>query len=115
MKMVLERLLEEHILDGAAAERLPALVAEGKPLEDAAVTLGASEEKLLRLLAEIFEVPFIELEQSNVSKEFLAQFPARLLVQHRILPLEERDGLVVVATSRISDTAGLDELRISSG
>lgn len=115
MKIVLERLLEERLLDEAAAERLPALLAEGRSMEDAAVTLGVSEEKLLRLLASVFEVPYVELEHSNISREFLTKFPARLLVQHRILPLEERDGLVVVVTSRISDSAGLDELRLSSG
>ena len=115
MKTVLDRLLDEGLLDEAARERLPALVAEGRPLEDAAVTLGVSEEKLLRFLSAAFEVPYVELEHSNVSKEFLTRFPARLLVQHRIFPLEERDGLVLVATSRLSDTAGLDELRLSSG
>ena len=32
-----------------------------------------------------------------------------------MLPLEERDGLTVVVTSRISDTAALDELRVACG
>jgi general secretion pathway protein E/type IV pilus assembly protein PilB len=72
----------------------------------------------LRFLAESFELPYIESEQfekNPPAKEFLSKFPARLLLRHRLLPLEERDGVTLVATSRLSDSSGLDELRLASG
>jgi type II secretion system protein E len=112
---VLTKLREEGLLDEEALRRVSTLVAEGKPLEEAAVTAGVPEEKLLRVLGALFDVPYVELEGRNVSKEFLARFPARILVGHRLLPLEERDGIVIVATNRIGDGAGLDELALACG
>ncbi len=115
MDSVLTRMREEGLLDEEALRRVSALVAEGKALEDAAAAAGVSEERLLRLLASLFDIPYVELEARGVSREFLARFPARILVEHRILPLEERDGVVTVASSRIGDGAGLDELALASG
>ena len=95
------------------------LLAEGKPLEQSLVSAdGLTEEKVLRFLAEAFEVPYVEneyLEKTPPQKDFLTKFPVRLLLKHQILPLEERDGFTIVATSKISDHNGLDELRLASG
>jgi general secretion pathway protein E/type IV pilus assembly protein PilB len=116
---VIASMRERGLLDETAVGRARALLTEGKPLEDALLSAdGLGEEAVLRFLAEAFELEFVEadrLEKSPPSKEFLSLFPARLLLRHRILPLEERDGVTVVATSRITETAGLDELRLASG
>src|SRR3989440_4186295 len=110
---------DKGLLDEAGASRARSLLAEGKPLEDAMLAAdGLGEEAVLRFLAEAFELPFIEssrLEQSPPGKEFLASFPARILLRHHLLPIEERDGITLVATSRITDMAALDELRLASG
>src|SRR4051812_49203815 len=110
---------DKGLLDDAAASRARSLLAEGKPLEDAMLAAdGLAEETVLRFLADAFELPFIEsnrLEQSPPAKEFLASFPARILLRHHLLPIEERDGMTIVATSRITDMAALDELRLASG
>src|SRR5689334_12393446 len=104
------------LLTPATAERVNALLSEGQPLEDAVLAAdGVSEEALLRFLATTFDVPYVDLEKNPPSKEILASFPARLLVRHRILPLEERDGVTVVVSSRVSDTSALDELRLVCG
>jgi general secretion pathway protein E/type IV pilus assembly protein PilB len=110
---------ERGLLDEAAALRAQSLLTEGKPLEEA--ILGADslgEEALLRFLAETFEIPYVDaerLEHHPPAKEFLASFPARLLLRHQLLPLEESHGVILVATSRMSDHAALDELRLASG
>jgi hypothetical protein len=92
---------------------------EGKPLEDAVLAAdGLTEESVLRFLAETFEVPYVEtqrLENSPPTREFLATFPVRLLLHHHLLPLEEKDGQTLVATSRITETNGIDELRMATG
>src|SRR5581483_4252489 len=54
-------------------------------------------------------------EKTPPAKDFLTRFPVRLLLRYQLLPLEERDGYTIVATSKISDHAGLDELRLASG
>src|SRR5687768_9362825 len=110
---------DRGLLDESAVVRARSLLSEGKPLEEAVLAAdGLGEEAVLRFLAESFELEFVDaerLEKSPPSKEFLSLFPARLLLRHRILPLEERDGATIVATSRITDSSGLDELRLASG
>ena len=115
MESVIASMRDRGLLDEASASRARSLLAEGKPLEDAVLAAdGLGEEAVLRFLAEAFELPFVDsdrLEKSPPGKEFLATFPARLLMRHRVLPIEERDGITLVATSRISDSGALDELR----
>src|SRR5688572_8737451 len=109
-------MLSEGLLNATSAQRVRELLAAGKPLEDAVLGAdGVSEEALLRFLAHTFEVPYVDLEKNSPTREFLLTFPVRLLVRHRVLPLEERDGVTVVATSKISDTSGIDELRMVTG
>src|SRR6185437_4245910 len=119
MDYLIASMKDRGLLDEPSAARAKLLMAEGKPLEEASLAVdGLSEEAMLRFLAETFELPFIDserLEKSPPAKEFLAKFPVRLLVRHRLLPLEEKDGITLVATSRITDISALDELRVASG
>ncbi|HYO09336.1 MAG TPA: GspE/PulE family protein [Tepidisphaeraceae bacterium] len=118
MDRVITSMRDSGLLDEAAASRAEALLSEGRSLEDAVLAAdGLAEEAVLRFLAEQFEVPYVDaerLEKQPPAKEFLATFPARLLLRHRVLPLEERDGVTVVLTSRLTDHAALDELRMAS-
>jgi hypothetical protein len=73
------------------------------------------EDKLLRYLAAEFQVPYVDLEKSPPAKELLARFPARILLRHRLLPLEGPDGGLLAVTSRLFGATGVDELRLVSG
>ncbi len=116
MQDLIAQLTQEGILDSSAAQRARELVAGGMPLDKAVLEAdGVSEEKLLRFLGGQFDIEYIDLEKYEIPREFLAKFPTRILVQYNLLPLEERDGVVIVATSSICDTAGLDELRVACG
>jgi general secretion pathway protein E/type IV pilus assembly protein PilB len=116
-------LSRDGLFDDKAVSHVRDAIAEGKSLDEALRassngngTPGVPEEKLLRALAEYFHVPFVDLEGANPPKELLGRFPVRLLLQHGLLPLrEEPDGSVTIVTSKIFDTTGLDELRLSSG
>src|SRR5205807_10470905 len=113
---VVSKMIERGLVSPVTAERVRTLLAEGKSLEDAVLAAdGVSEEALLRFLAASFDIPYVDLEKIPPAKEILAAFPARLLVRHRILPLEERDGVTIVVASRVSDTGALDELRLVCG
>ena len=119
MESVLVAMKEKGLLDDISVTKARALLAEGKPLEQSLVSAdGLTEEKVLRFLADAFEVPYVEneyFEKTPPAKDFLTKFPVRLLLKHQLLPLEDRDGYTLVATSRISEHAGLDELRLASG
>ncbi len=116
MSTFIDQVHERGLLDQPAADRARQFIAEGKQLEDAILSAdGLSEEALLRFMAETFELPYVELESKPPTKEYLSSFPLRVLIHHNILPIEDRDGVTFVATSRISDHAGIDELRLLTG
>jgi len=114
MEEVLKVLLAQGVLDGAAAGVVREALGRGKTLEEA-LFAAAPEERVLRALGAHFEMPFADLANYTASKEFLTKFPARILLQHHLLPMSEEKGLVAVATSRAFDSSGLDKLRLATG
>src|SRR5688572_8250110 len=109
-------MVDEGLLNAAGAQRVREMLAQGQSLEEAVLAAdGVSEEALLRYLAQAFDVPYVDLDKNPPTKEFLITFPVRLLVRHRIIPLEEREGVTIVATSRITDAGPIDELRMVTG
>ena len=120
MEDVLVRLEREGLLDPAAMQQVRNDVAAGKALDEALKAAGtAAEEKILRSLAEYFEIPFIELEKDAAkyapSKEFLSKFPLRILLDRRIMPVSENGDGIAVVTSHVFDNTGIDELRLATG
>ncbi len=116
MNAVLLKMLREGLLTEQAATDVEALAAAGRPLDEALLSAsGLEEEKLLRYLSQEFHVPYVDLEASPPDKEFLSQFPTRILMAHRLLPIAQDNGVVTVATNRLFDTSGLDELRMACG
>ena len=114
MNDVLKILSREGILDSAGMAKVQESVANGTLLEEA-LRAAVPEEKWLKTLATHFEVPYVELNDFTAPKELLVKFPARVLLDHHLLPMKEEDGVVSVATSRLFDTSGLDELRLATG
>jgi type II secretion system protein E len=116
VKSILSEMQASGILDADGAERVRPLLSEGKPLDEALVSSGAlSEEQTLKFLSEKFGVPYLDLADVELKKDFLQKFPVRILLKHRLVPLSIEDGSVLVASSRMFDTTGLDELRIATG
>jgi len=116
MNSILLRMQRDGLLGEQAASEAETALAEGKSLDDAIMAAGGpAEEPLLRYLAEEFHVPYVDLETADPDQAFVATFPARVLLAHRLLPLAEENGVVTVATNRLFDTTGLDELRMATG
>ena len=114
MNDILDKMLDAGLLDQQARSRVHALRAEGKGLDEALRKCSqVGEEQLLRYLAKEFDVPYIELDDCQPEATLLARFPAKLLLDHQLLPLREDNGAITVASSCLFDTAGLDELRVA--
>ena len=109
-------LVREGLLDEPGAARARQLLQDGSGPEDAILQAdGISEESLLKFLSKTFEIPTVDLEKQTIDPQLISVFPARLLIQNRLIPVEEAEGTIAVATSRVLDHAGLDELRLASG
>ncbi|HDZ44327.1 MAG TPA: type II/IV secretion system protein [Phycisphaerae bacterium] len=116
MNAILVKMQDAGLLDEQAARNVEALLTQGKPL-DGALTAATDlpEEQWLPFLAREFHVPYVDLAAHPPTKEFVAQFPARLLLTHQLLPLSQEDGVVLAVSSNLFDTNGLDELRLACG
>jgi len=117
MADILETLVSQGVITPEQRSRARAAQAAGAPLDEALLAQeGAQEERVLRSLGEAFGVPWADVEAQPPTREFLSAFPARVLMERRLLPLrQDPDGATRVAASRLFDTTGLDELRLASG
>jgi general secretion pathway protein E/type IV pilus assembly protein PilB len=120
MNDVIDKLLDEGLLNSESAQRARAAVSAGHALDDALrEAAGTGYDKILRFLAADFGMAYIDLEKEAEryapSKETLAQFPARILLEHKLMPLAANGDGVTVLTSRIFETSGLDQLRLATG
>src|SRR5689334_20803592 len=84
--------MQAGLLDPEGVGAVRAALDGGKSLDDALrEAKGASEEKVLRFLGDYFAVPFVDLEKDAATyappKELLAKFPARILLDRRLMPL----------------------------
>ncbi len=85
-------------------------------LDQVAVELGMlDEQQALQVLAEELGMRFVDLNQVEIDRQLLRQFPTSTIFRHTLLPLRRDNGLVDVAVSDPFDLEGLDELRSLSG
>jgi general secretion pathway protein E len=115
MNALIERMLEQGLIDEPGARAIRELLAQGEPPSRAFAVGGLAEESLLRFLSRELGLAYVELEQRTFRREFLAQFPARILLDRHVLPLESDNGECLVATNNPFDTSALDELRVTTG
>ncbi len=116
MDAILTRLQAQGILDASACAQVRCALDDGIPIEQALSDPGGlPEAEALRWLAQEFGVSYVEVDRAELNPDLLAQFPARLLLKHGLLPLRETDGAVLVASGRLFETSGMDELRLATG
>jgi general secretion pathway protein E/type IV pilus assembly protein PilB len=116
MNDLVAKMLQQGLIDHEASGLTQAMIAKGHSVDEALVKAsGLAEEDILQFLSRELHVPFVDLEKHPPSREFLKDFPARILMTHSLVPLEEKDGAVLVASSQLSDSSGLDELRLVCG
>jgi len=115
MKALLDRMLDQGLIDESAARGITGLLAEGEPPARAFAVNGIAEETLLRFLARELNLTFVELEHKTFSQEALARFPARILLEKHIMPIAGEHGELLAVTSNPFDTSAVDELRLVTG
>jgi general secretion pathway protein E/type IV pilus assembly protein PilB len=108
-------MLDQGLIDESAARGISGLLSEGEPPARAFTVCGVAEEPMLRFLARELGMSFVELEPRTFSREFLAQFPARVLLDKHIMPVQMENGDLLAVTSDPFDTSAIDELRLATG
>lgn len=115
MNTLVHQMVQQGLIDESAARAVNGLLAAGESPTRAFAACGVVEEPLLRFWSDQFDWPFVELEGRTFSRKFLAKFPARILLDKRVIPIEENGGAVFVVTSNPFDTSAIDELRLATG
>jgi len=108
---------EEEILDAVADLESIKKIKIGQFL----IEKGVVDEKEVYIsLAEKHRIPFVDLQGRKFSKTSLAALPESMILNHEILPLAMKDGIILVAASfvdlehlseEIIKTAGCKEVR----
>jgi type II secretion system protein E len=99
------------------AEQLQQAVREsersGDRLQTVVVRLGlATEEQVLRYLAERLGLEYVRDVERLLNPEVLLKVPSEFASRHQVLPLQQENGTLVVATADPLNVSALDDLRL---
>lgn len=115
---LLERLLQDGHLTEANAARAREFqaAAPAKPLHELLIERNlAREEHVLAILADEVGMELRDLSEVTVDPDTLKAMPLKLVHRRTLMPLERRNGTLVVATGDPFDVYALDELATLTG
>jgi general secretion pathway protein E/type IV pilus assembly protein PilB len=113
---LLAKLAEDGVIGTDDASRLADMPVDPASIDDLLRSVATDGEmSLLQWLASEYDLPLIDPQQVDIDPSLPARYPARLLLKHQLLPYEEHADCVHVATARLFDTAGIDELQLVCG
>ena len=64
------------------------------------------EQRFLSAIGNFFRVPVVTLDAKTIDRQTLSILPSRFVFQHHILPIEEKENSVVLATYDLFNSAG---------
>ena len=64
------------------------------------------ENRFLAAIGNFFRVPLVALDAKGIDRQTLSILPSRFVFQHHILPIEEKEKSVVLATYDLFNSAG---------
>ena len=64
------------------------------------------EQRFLSAIGNFFRVPVVTLDAKTIDRQTLSILPSRFVLQHHILPIEEKENSVVLATYDLFNSAG---------
>ncbi|HYL69235.1 MAG TPA: GspE/PulE family protein [Candidatus Limnocylindria bacterium] len=80
----------------------------GAPNEDA-------QRDQARRLAERYRCPFVDLREQRIDPDLFRSIPAELMFRYKFVPLDARDGVLVIAMTDPSQLHQMDELALLLG
>ena len=110
-------LIEEGVITPEQLERgLSERQKSGDFICTTLVKLGfASEEKVFGVLARQLNIPYVKLKDKDIDPLIIQKVPAKFASHYKILPLEFKDNVLVIATTDPLDVRVLDDIRLLLG
>ncbi len=116
--MILEKLMKQNLISAKVADKTRVQLDLGmgfdNAIEEHLSIMEAAD--VLQFLAEEYGLGYTSLASYEPSQTLINKCPAKILQDHNILPLHvDDDGVLHVATSKLFDHQGLDQLRFVTG
>ena len=109
-------LVEHGLLDRAALQQATAACSNGDRPFQQAIKMGLVDElEALRVLGPEVGMEVVDLESVEIDHALVSDFPQKLIHRHGVLPVERRNGSLVVATSDPFDLYPLDQASAKLG
>jgi len=116
-KRIGDILLERRLLNEETLNK--ALVIQqktGEKLGDILYKMGAiTEEDLYSVLAEIYNVPYVDLDTVSIDSELVKLIPEHISRRYKLVPLKIEGDKIVVGMSNPVNIYALDDVRIITG
>lgn len=108
-QLILDGVLDQEKLDRALAE----VARTGGNLLEIVAQLGyAKPEAIYRSLAKFCGLAFVIPSKMSIPEELVKKVPARIATHYNFVPVEERNGTLVVAISDPLNSQLLDDIRM---
>jgi len=105
-------LITDDQLEQAIAEQQRS----GERLDLVFIRLGfVNQSQVLEAIGQQFAMPIVDLSTVEPTEELLRTLPAKLVFRKRCVPIEQRSGVLRVATCDPFDLTAFDELRLLTG
>ena len=102
---------ENVVLDARRMQRVREAYSDDGSLDHVAGELGFdSAEKLLRAVADVLGLDFVELASLEVDPGLLNEFPVKLIHRYGVFPIRRDEGSIVLATDNPFDLQALDSV-----
>ncbi|UCF32469.1 MAG: type II secretion system ATPase GspE [Phycisphaerales bacterium] len=103
--------ITESQLEQAKSVRRPS-----ERIERCLVRLGfISERDFLEIYGEQMAIPIVDLSSLEIDKDLLKKVPSRAVHRYRLIPIDQHNGTIRVATSNPFDLYAFDEIRMVTG
>lgn len=87
----------------------------GKHLGRILVEMGLiTTEQINTALARKFHIPYVKLDDFDISPQVLSRVPAEIALQYNLLPLGKSGGRLIVAMENPLDSTGIEVLRFNT-
>ena len=109
-------LLQRKKITAAQLEQATAARKPSERIEQCLARLGfVSEREYLEIYGEQLSIPLVELSEIAIDAELLKRAPTTIVHRDRVIPIDQQNGCIRVATSNPFNLYAFDELRMLMG
>lgn len=113
-RMLEKILLEKEVVSQKSLEQaLRSKNGYNEQLYQTLVRLGiTTEDRICRTISEQMGIPYIDLSNTNITRELLDKVPLKTVFDKKLIPILKENGTITVAVSDPFDLNTIDELRL---